>query len=174
MATTLSQKIGAMLRSLKREIVGESSRVPLVPEEYIPLRFFKAYADMYRRVSSAPTLENRLEFAQGRPVISGDAKDVHNVRCFDRLVNQLIKSFNKEAAILSTPEKWIGNEKTLDMLNSKATRVINKLNKHSKDLAASFARVTAVTTGADGVQKPVKELAYAYGGNNPFFSVKLG
>lgn len=134
MATILTRKIGATLRYLKREILGESNRVQMVPEDYIPLRFFKAYANFYRHVSSAPALENRLVFAASQPVISGADADVHNVRCLDHVIGKIADPFN--AAAKTTIEK------------------------HLADIEDSLARVTAVD--ADG--KPVREIAYARDG----------
>lgn len=134
MAMILTKKIGATLRYLKREVLGESNRVQMVPEEYIPLRFFKPYANFYRHVASAPALENKLEFAGGQPVISGADADVHNVRCLDHLLGKISNPFNAAAQ--------------------------GTIAKHLADIEDSLVRVSAV--GADG--QPVRELEYSRDG----------
>lgn len=177
MEKNIVKKTAALVRKIQREIAGESNRVQMVSDDYLPTvaKVVPAYGNLYRRVISDPALENKLEYAQSAPVIEGSDADVHNVRCFDNLIGKLAKSFNKDAAILKTPELWPDNKKTMNKLQGKVRRAIDKLNRHSNDLAGSFARVTAYTIGADGEKQPVKELKYNYVDNTlPFFSVKLG
>jgi len=151
------EKIKKNLRKLQREALGESNRVPLVPEDYIPLRkIFPPYANFYRHVASSPALENRLEFAASRPVIEGESKDIHQIRCLDAMIGKLTKSFNGSARA--------------------SEKMLAKIYSHINDVSDSLQRISACNAGG-GAKTPVECLDYSkeYSkGNRVIVKIKLG
>jgi hypothetical protein len=149
----ISEKIKKTLRKLQRGFWGESNRVQLVPEDYIPLKWVPPYARFYRHIASSPALENRLEFAANRPLLEGDDKDIHQIRCLDHVVGKLTKSFNASAGI---PEKTLA-----------------KIYSHINDVSGSLLRVNAYMTLGDKMV-PVKHLEYGGKNGQPVIKIKLG
>jgi hypothetical protein len=149
----IHEKIKKNWRKLQREILGESNRVQLLDEAHIPLKFIRPYANFYRHVASSPTKENRLEFAANRPLLEGDDKDIHQIRCLDHVIGKLTKSFNGSAGI---PEKTLA-----------------KIQGHVNDVSASLLRVSAYMAIGDKMV-PMKQLKYKGKNGQPVIKIKLG
>lgn len=81
----------------------------------------------------------QLEFETSRPVLAGDARAVHDVRCLDSMIGQLTAPFNRSAA--PVPDA-----------------VVEKILSHGRDLAPAFRRISAHPAGQPGMRVP--ELSY--------------
>ncbi|MCE9508607.1 MAG: hypothetical protein K8R48_09910 [Alphaproteobacteria bacterium] len=149
----INEKIKKTWRKLQRGFWGESNRVQLVPEDYIPLKWIPSYARFYRHVASSPTLENRLQFAANRPLLEGDDNDIHQIRCLDHVIGKLTQSFNGAAGI---PEKTLA-----------------KIYGHINDVSSSLLRVSAYMAIGDKMV-PVKQLEYGGKDGQPVIKIKLG
>lgn len=149
----IDRQIQSAWRKLQRELTGESNRVLMVPEDYIPLQFIPAYVKFYKRMASAPTLESRLEFAAAHPVLEGAPADIHQVRCLDAIIGRLVRAFNRSSVRGSA-------------------RALRQLKGHIADIAGPLARVTAYTMEGD-VKTPVKYLEYPRTTGRPL-RIRLG
>jgi hypothetical protein len=148
----IGEKIKKAWRKMQRELSGESNRVSLIPEDYIPLKFIRPYADFYRHIASAPAMENRLEFAANRPLIEGEGNDVHQIRCLDHVIGKLTAAFNDAAP--------------------PSDKARAKIESHIADVADSLKRVRAYITIGDKMA-PLKYLEYGKAGGT-VVKIKLG